>query len=77
MSVFNKNLIFFTDLVTEIGTNAADMQPHEQTQLDNMDVLQITDYCPEWAFPEVCEGWLLCWKLFNFTVFISREVLRY
>ncbi|XP_025203261.1 calmodulin-binding transcription activator 1 isoform X2 [Melanaphis sacchari] len=41
-----------SNLVTEIGTNAADMQPHEQTQLDNMDVLQITDYCPEWAFPE-------------------------
>jgi hypothetical protein len=56
VSIFNNNLIFFTDLVTEIGTNAADMQPHEQTQLDNMDVLQITDYCPEWAFPEVCEG---------------------
>jgi len=43
----------FTDLVTEIGTNAEDIQPHGQTQLD-MDVLQITDYCPEWAFPEVC-----------------------
>ncbi|CAH1732247.1 unnamed protein product [Aphis gossypii] len=41
-----------SNLVTEIGTNAADMQPHAQTQLDNMDVLQITDYCPEWAFPE-------------------------
>lgn len=47
--------ICFTDLVTEIGTNAADMQPHGQPQLD-MDVLQITDYCPEWAFPEVCGG---------------------
>ncbi|XP_029343280.1 calmodulin-binding transcription activator 1 isoform X1 [Acyrthosiphon pisum] len=40
-----------SNLVTDIGTNAVDMQPHGQPQLD-MDVLQITDYCPEWAFPE-------------------------
>lgn len=43
--------IIFTDLVTDLGTNSVNLQ-HAQTQLD-MDVLQITDYCPEWAFPEV------------------------
>lgn len=41
------------DLVTDIGTNSGDIQPHGQTQQLDMDVLQITDYCPEWAFPEV------------------------
>ncbi|VVC38691.1 Hypothetical protein CINCED_3A001663 [Cinara cedri] len=41
-----------SNLVTDIGANPMDLQPHHgQTQLD-MDVLQITDYCPEWAFPE-------------------------
>lgn len=64
-------------MVTEIGTNPADMQPHGQTQLD-MDVLQITDYCPEWAFPEVCGGYnYVRYTLFYLTTFVSREVLRY
>lgn len=42
-----------TDMVTDIGTNHAEIQTHGQSQLD-MEMLQITDYCPEWAFPEVC-----------------------
>ncbi|XP_025407991.1 calmodulin-binding transcription activator 1 isoform X2 [Sipha flava] len=40
-----------SSLVTDIVTNSGDLQPHGQAQLD-IDVLQITDYCPEWAFPE-------------------------
>lgn len=42
----------FVDLVADMGPNPVDLQHHIQTQL-NMDVLQITDFCPEWAFPEV------------------------
>lgn len=51
MIIHGKNFTS-ADMVTDIGTISGDMQSHEQTQL-NMDVLQITDYCPEWAFPEV------------------------
>lgn len=43
----------FTDLVIDIETNPVDAHLHEQTHL-GMNLLQITDYSPEWAFPEVC-----------------------
>lgn len=38
---------------TDEETNPVNVHTHVQTQLD-MNLLQITDYSPEWAFPEVC-----------------------
>lgn len=43
----------FVDLVADMGPNPVDLQPHHGQPQLNMDVMQITDYCPEWAFPEV------------------------
>lgn len=48
-------VVFSADMATEIESNSTEIQQHMQAQLD-MNVLQITDYCPEWAFPEVCEN---------------------
>lgn len=70
-------LCILTDIVTDIGTNHAEIQTHGQSQID-MEILQITDYCPEWAFPEVSiiiQGILFKQKQNNNTFFIADDML--